>query len=83
MSCHCVVSHYVGQETLIRPTTKITAQMHSHKFEPDPNHIHFVTIFEISNSKTVDMLKFIVRSIYWADPNLLNDAKYKEIFLRG
>ena len=70
-----MVSHYVGLETVIRPTTKITAQMHSHKYESDPNHIHFVTIFEISNSKTVDMLKFIVRSIYWADPNLLNDAK--------
>ena len=78
-----MVSHYVGQETLISPITKITAQMHSHKYESDPNHIHFVTIFEISNSKTVDMLKFIVCSIYWADPNLLNDAKYKEIFLRG
>ena len=79
-----MVSHCVGLETVIRPTTKITAQMHSHKLEPDHNHIHFVTIIEILNSKTVDMLKFIVCSIYWADPNLLNDAKIQRIFfLRG
>ena len=41
---HCVVSHYVGQETVMRSTTKITAQMIAHKVGHDPGHIHFVPV---------------------------------------